>query len=30
VLSSALLPVKIAVPAVMAAVAIWLWRRPEA
>ncbi len=24
------LPVKIAVPAVMAAVAIWLWRRPEA
>ena len=29
-LSSALLPVKITVPAVMAAVAIWLWRRPEA
>lgn len=29
-LSSALLPVKIAVPAVMACVAIWLWRRPEA
>lgn len=28
-LSSALLPVKIAVPAMMAAVAIWLWRRPE-
>ncbi|MFG6457045.1 YbaN family protein [Roseateles sp. BYS96W] len=29
-LSPAPLPVKIAVPAVMAAVAIWLWRRPEA
>lgn len=29
-LSSALLPVKIAVPIVMAAVALWLWCRPEA
>ena len=29
-LTPAPLAVKIAVPAVMAAVAIWLWRRPEA
>jgi uncharacterized protein len=29
VLSPALLAVKIAVPAVMVGVAIWLWRRPE-
>ncbi len=28
-LSSAPLPVKIAVPVVMAGVAVWLWRRPE-
>ncbi|WP_457390125.1 YbaN family protein [Roseateles sp. P5_E1] len=30
VLTPAPLAVKIAVPAMMAAVAIWLWRRPEA
>jgi len=29
VLTPAPLAVKIAVPAMMAAVAIWLWRRPE-
>lgn len=28
-LTPALLAVKIAVPALMAAVAVWLWRRPE-
>ncbi|HEY9107684.1 MAG TPA: YbaN family protein [Roseateles sp.] len=28
-LSSALLPVKLAVPVLMAGVALWLWRRPE-